>query len=101
MVGLTARNVSTGDSYPRGWTAEQVITAFTTESDRNVEDFGREGRLFWVRWNTTCSSPDSSRTDTLFIISWGNAGSPWLFSALAGDPKGRDELSDAFVAAFR
>lgn len=99
-VGLTARNISTGELYPRGWTAERVILTFTMASDRDVEDFGREGRLFWVTWKTTCSSADSSLSDTLFMMNWGNADSPWLFSALASDPETREELIDAFVTAF-
>lgn len=101
MVGLTARNVSTGDFFPPGWTAERVIAVFTLGADWNVEDFGREGELFWVRWNTTCSSAGSSLADSLFIISWGIAGRPWVFSASAGDSTGRSELASAFVAASR
>jgi hypothetical protein len=94
-------NVSTGDFYPPGWTAERVIAVFTTGADWTVEDFGREGNLFWVMWNTTCSSEGSSRMDSISITSWGNAGSPWVFSASAGNPEGRDELTAAFVTASR
>ena len=98
-VGLQATDVSTGDFFPQGWTAERVIAVFTTGADWNVEDFGRDGDLFWVRWNTTCSSGDSPEADSLFTMSWGKAGSPWVFSASAGEPGGRDELTAAFVAA--
>lgn len=100
-VGLNTRNVSTGDFFPLGWTAERVIAVFTIGADWNVEDFGREGELFWVTWNTTCSSAGSSLADSIFIISWGVAGSPWVFSASAGDSKGRDELAAAFVTASK
>jgi hypothetical protein len=100
-VGLSARNVSTGDTYPRGWTAERVIADYASGGDWEVEDFGRDGRLLWVNRTTTCSSADSPETDTLFTISWGNEGTAWVFSALAGNPQERDELVAVFVAAFR
>lgn len=100
-VGLTAMNVSTGNFYPPGWTAERVIAVLTAGTDWNVEDFGRDGELFWVIWNTTCRSAGSSLADSVSIISWGNAGSPWIFSASAGDSKGRDELTAEFVTASR
>jgi hypothetical protein len=100
-VGLSARNVSTGNTYPRGWTAERVIAEYASGGDWEVEDFGRNGRLLWVNWNTTCSSADSPETDTLYTTSWGNEGSAWVFSALAGNPQERDELVAVFVAAFR
>jgi len=100
-VGLQAMNVSTGDFYPQGWTVERVIAVFTTGADWTVEDFGRDGNLFWVVWSTTCSSEGSSGMDSISITSWGNAGSPWVFSASAGNPEGRDELTAAFVTASR
>jgi hypothetical protein len=98
-VGIQAMNISTGDFYPQSWTAERVIAGLTTGADWSVEEFGHDGELFWVRWNTTCSTEGSSESDTIFITSWGKAGSPWVFSASAGDPEGRDELTAAFVAA--
>ena len=100
-VGLSARNVSTGDTYPRGWTAERVLADYASGGDWEVEDFGRDGRLWWVNWNTTCSSANSPETDTLFTTSWGNEGAAWVFSALADNPQERDELVAVFVAEFR
>ena len=99
--GLQAMDVSTGDFFPQGWTAERVVAVFTTGADWEVEDFGRAGDLFWVRWNTTCGIADEPGTDSIFTTSWGAAGSPWLFSASAGDPGGREEFTSAFVAAAR
>lgn len=100
-VGLQAMNVSTGDFFPRDWTAETVVAAFTTGADWTVEDFGRDGDLFWVKIGTTCSTDNSSGVDSIWSISWGNRGSPWVFSASAGDPESRDELTSAFVTASR
>jgi len=94
-------NVSTGDDYPRGWTADRFLADYASGGDWEVEDFGRDGQLFWVGWTTTCSSPDSAEMDTLFMLSWGNQGSPWVFEALAGTPQEREELVAAFVDAFR
>ena len=45
-VGFRAQDVSTGDFFPAGWTAERVIAVFTTGADWDVEDFGREENLF-------------------------------------------------------
>lgn len=101
IVGLSARNVSTGEFYPPGWMAEQVVAHFTTGADWEVEDFGREGQLYWVTWNTTCSAGDSSSTDDLYMITWGKAGTPWVYSALGSTPEERRELVAAFVRKFR
>jgi hypothetical protein len=101
IVGLSARNVSTGNTYPRGWTAERVIADYASGGDWEVEDFGRDGRLLWVSRNTTCSSADSPETDALFMISWGNEGTAWVFSAVASSPQERDELVAVFVATFQ
>lgn len=98
MVGLQATDVSTGDFYPTGWTAERVIAFFASGSDWTEERFGRAGELFWVNLKSTCSF-GSSLEDSLEITMWGVAGSPWVFSATAQDAKGRDELVVAFVAA--
>ena len=100
-VGFRAQDVSTGDFFPPGWTAERVIAVFTTGADWDVEDFGRDESLFWVRWNTTCGSVGTSGSDSLFFISWAVGGSPWMFSAAAGDAQGRDELVAAFVSGAR
>lgn len=101
MNGLQAMDVSTGDFFPQGWTAERVIAVFTTGADWEVEDFGKDGELFWVRWKTTCGTADISGTDSIFTVSWGAAGSPWFFSASAGDPGDWDEFTAAFVAAAK
>ncbi len=98
MVGLQAADVSSGDFYPTGWTAERVIALFASGSDWTVGRFGRAGELFWVNMNTTCSF-GSSLKDSLEITTWGVSGSPWVFSATAQDAKGRDELVAAFVEA--
>jgi hypothetical protein len=98
-VGLKATDISTGDFFPEGWTAEQAIGLFTTGADWNVEDFGRDGDLYWVEWNTACSTGGLSGTDSVFTTSWGDLGSPWMFSASAGDPDAREGLIGAFVTA--
>jgi hypothetical protein len=99
MVGLQAMDVSTGDFYPPGWTAERVVAVFTTGADWTAEDFGRDGDLFWVRWNNTCGIDGTPGMDAIYTASWGKAGSPWFFSVSASDPEGRDELTAALVGA--
>ena len=98
-IGLQAVDVSTGDFYPQGWTAEQVVSAFTEGADVDVEDFGHDADLYWVRSSTTCGVEGETGEDVGFTTMWGQAGSPWVFSAMAGSPEVRDELTAAFVTA--
>ena len=98
-IGLQAVDVSTGDFYPEGWTAEQVVSSFTEGADWDVEDFGHEEDLYWARWSTTCGEAGETGEDLGMTTMWGQAGSPWVFSALAGSPEVRDELTAAFVTA--
>ena len=80
MVGLQAMDVSTGDFYPPGWTAEKVIALLASGVDWTHEGFGRDGELYWVNSQTFCST-GSSLEDSLDITTWGIAGGPWVFSA--------------------
>ena len=97
-IRLQALDVSTGDFFPAGWTAEKVVSMFTEGADWDVEDFGREGDLYWVRNRTTCGE---AAADVGLTTMWGQAGSRWVFSTEAGSPDVRDELTEAFVAATR
>ena len=98
LVGLQAMDVSIGDFYPPGWTAEKVIALLASGADSTAGGFGRDGELFWLNMQTFCST-GSSLKDSLEITTWGVAGSPWVFSATAQGTEGRDELVAAFVAA--
>lgn len=100
-IGLQALDVSTGDFYPEGWTAEQVVSTFTQGADWDVEDFGREGDLLWVRSSSTCGVEGEAGKDVSLTTLWGREGSPWVFSAMAGSADVRDELTAAFVTAAR
>ena len=100
-VGIKAIDVSIGDFYPPNWRAESVIALFTAGADWKVEDFGREDALFWVKWNTTCTSSGSAFTDSIFTLSWGSKGDRWVFSVLGGDLETRDELVEAYVKSAR
>ena len=97
-MGFQANDVSTGDFYPAGWTAERVIAIFASRVDRGVQAFGRDGELFWVNWQTSCSvSPSSSLADFMEMTTWGKVGSSWVFSASAQNTEGRGQLVAAFV----
>lgn len=96
---LQARNVSNTEFYPKNWTAEGFISWWTLGADWEVEEAGREGSLFWVRWNTFCSSEPSSGVFPVYSLIWGNAGSPWVFTAQADTPEELDALIAAFVTA--
>ncbi len=98
LVGLQAMDVSTGDFYPPGWTAEKVIALLASGADSTAGGFGRDGELFWLNMQTFCST-GSSLKESLNITTWGVAGSPWVFSATAQGTESRDELVAALVAA--
>lgn len=96
-----------------GIPAELWVMSFAAGGDWEVEDFGRDGELFWVTWRSTCSiAPPAAdgedpppedegelEEDTLFMATWGAIGSSWSFSASAGDAAGRTQLLEAFAAA--
>ena len=96
---LQARDVSSGEFYPVNWTAEVFISWWTLGADWEVDAAGREGDLFWVQWNTTCSSEPAPEVFPVVSLLWGNAGSPWVFSAQADTPEDLNALTAAFVAA--
>lgn len=98
-VGFQAMDVTSGDFFPADSTAESIVALFTTGADWDVEDFGRDGELFWVRWNTTYGSADGSEEDDVVTTMWGVAGSAWLFSASAGAGEDRETLTAAFTEA--
>jgi hypothetical protein len=75
------------------------VSTFTESAGWDVEDFGHEADLYWVRWSTTCSVEGETGEDLGLTTTWGQAGSPWVFSAMAGSAEVRDELTAAFVTA--
>ena len=96
---LQARDVSTGEFFPMNWTAEVFISWWTLGADWEVKEAGRDGSLFWVRWNTFCSSEPSPVVFPVYSLLWGSAGSRWVFSAQADTPEELNVLIAAFVAA--
>src|SRR5215217_4704508 len=48
-------DVSTGDFYPAGWTADRVILTLASGADWTVEAVGQDGDLVWIRWQTTAA----------------------------------------------
>ena len=101
-VGVQALDVGSSFGIP----AELWVQGFAAGGDWDVEEFGRDGELFWVTWRSTCSiAPPGTRDeselqeDTLFMATWGAAGSPWSFSASAGEAADLEPLLEAFVAA--
>ena len=96
---LQALDISTGDFFPSSWTADIFISFWSLGADWDVEAVGREEDLFWVQWNTTCSTEPSPEMSFVYAISWGAAASPWVFSAQAVMREELDALVTEFVAA--
>ena len=96
---LQALDISTVDFFPSYWTADLFISFWSLGADWEVAAAGREGDLYWVQWNTTCSTASSPEESPVYSMSWGAAAIPWVFSALAGTPGELDALVAAFVAA--
>ncbi len=103
-LSLGVQDVSTGEFYPAGTTAGDVAASVIDAPDYGAEAFGRDGDLVWVRASTTVGSagetaatPTTSRE--IHTLIWGDADSPWVFSAVAPTRPALDDLVDAFVAA--
>ena len=96
---LQALDVSTGDFFPRNWTAGDVITMQTRGAGSQVVAAGRDSALVWIQSNTTCSIGSSRVVSPVFTLSWGNAAGPWVFSVQANTPEELDALVAAVVAA--
>ena len=98
-VRIQVQDLSTGDFFPADWTADMLVAWWTLATDWEVDDVGRDGDLFWVRWNTTCSSAPTPQTYPVSSLTWGQAGSRWVFSATATDFDGVAALVAAFLSA--
>ena len=85
----TNRPGRTGDFDPEGWTAEQAVSAFIEGADWDVDVLGHEQDLYWVTPSTTCSVEGETGEDLSLTTMLGQAGSPWVFSAMAGTPEAR------------
>ena len=96
---LQARDVSSGEFLPGDWTADVFISWWTLGADWEVTDAGREGSLFWVRWNTFCGSEPSPEVFPVYSLIWGNAGSRWVFTAQSDTTEELEALIAAFVTA--
>ena len=94
---LQAGDLSTGEFFPKSWTADVFISWWTLGADWEVQEAGREGSLFWARWNTTCSGEPSSEVFPVYSLLWGSAGSRWVFSAQADTPAELNAIISAFV----
>ena len=99
LLRLQARDVSSGEFFPRDWTADVFISWWTLGADWEVMEAGREGSLFWVRWETFCGSEPSPAVFPVYSLIWGNAGSRWVFTAQADTTEELEALIAAFVTA--
>ena len=94
-LAIRVLDVSTGDFFPAGWTADQVIlelAAEAGEADGGIEAVGRDGPLVWLR-------ADAGVIEVGYALTWGRVGEPWLFSAIADTRERLDALVAAFVVA--
>ena len=107
-VRVQAQDLSSGEFFPADWTADRFVAWWGLGADREVEGLGRDDDLFWVRWSTTCSSAlvpravqstPPPRSFPVSTLTWGKAGSRWVFSIVAGSLDGQDEMAAAFVDA--
>ncbi len=83
-VRLQVEGLSSGEFFPADWTADRLVAWWGLGADRDLEDLGRYGDLFWVRWDTTCRSAPSTQSYPVSTLTWGKAGSRWVFSIVAG-----------------
>ena len=107
-VRIQADDLSSGGFFPADWTADRFVAWLGLRADGDVKDLGRDGDLFWVRGNTTCRSALSPRATQsapspqsypVSSLTWGKAGSRWVFSIMAGSSEDLAELAAAAVIA--
>ena len=101
---LRALDVSTGDFFAPGSTVGDVAALLAADPGAGVVASGQAGGIIWVRWETTAGVAGEGpgtpeRTRPLYSLAWGEADSPWLYTAGAFTPEGLDALVAAFVAA--
>lgn len=97
MLSIGAIDVSSGDFFPYGGTASEVIAMMSLGADWEVIASGQEGTLLWVRWSTTVITPEEKYTG--YMTQWGDTESPWVFGASARTPADVHKLVAAFVTA--
>jgi hypothetical protein len=81
--------------------ADMLVAFFVLgdDDDYTVEAVGHDGDLYWVTLITTNSGYGIDGVEKVYSVTWGDAHSPWAFTAGAPTEVGRDELVVAFVAA--
>ncbi|HEV2107991.1 MAG TPA: hypothetical protein VGR16_06990 [Thermomicrobiales bacterium] len=101
-LSLQAINFKDGDFFPKDFTAGVFVARVIETADYGAETFGREGNLVWVRAETTagvaCDKPGTPELiRPIYTLAWGEADSPWLFTAASFTPEGLEALVTAFV----
>ena len=101
---LQVLDFTTGDFFPREFTAGDFVASAAGTSDYDTVAFGQDGTLAWIQAETTAGvagnkpgTPTVSRT--IYTLAWGEARSSRLFTAAAFSPEGLDALVSAFVMA--
>jgi hypothetical protein len=101
---LQAVNLPAGDFFPADFTAADYVALASQTKDTGAVAYGQDGSIIWLQAETTAgvvgdnpATPEITRP--LFTLSWGNADSPWLFTASADSEAGLTALVTAFVTA--
>ena len=78
---MGAMDVSTGDFFPAGSTASEVIETFEHGSDWEVVGTGTSDGIAWVRFDTSCqASPGAAGLHVSGVV-WGEETTDWIFTA--------------------
>ena len=101
---LQAVNLPAGDFFPADFTAADYIALAAKSKDTGTVAYGQDGTVVWLVAGTTAgiagdtpATPETVRP--LYTMTWGDADSPWLFTASADSQDGLTALVTAFVSA--
>jgi hypothetical protein len=101
---LQAVNLPAGDFFPADFTAANYVALAARAKDTGTVAYGQDGVIVWIQAETTAgmagddpATPETTRP--LYTLAWGNADSPWLFTASANSEAGLTALVTAFVTA--
>lgn len=103
-LSLQVLDFTTGDFFPREFTAGEFVASAAGTSDYDTVAFGQDDTLAWIQAETTAGvagnmpgTPTISRR--IYTLAWGEATGSRLFTAAAFSPEGLAALISAFVMA--
>ncbi|MDA1189843.1 MAG: hypothetical protein O2854_09265 [Chloroflexi bacterium] len=93
-------DVSTGDFFPAGSTAKDVIEIFKTGADWSVLSSGEDENLVWLEYHTTASIEGDPNVQQIYVAQWGHPNSNWVFAVQADNPEDMLRVLNLFLLSM-